>query len=144
MRPALWMNDKPLSSKEPVIFKVIRHVIQNSFIVLQRTSGMTKTTSAFSIAEGFIANRLETLNFYKTFVHIWWSPFFSLFFFFIEFFFVWNFCDHSLPHRFLSISPNIVKRQNGRQSEVSMYAILIIYLLPINFKVWVEEKRLLS
>lgn len=43
---------------------------------------MTKTTSAFSIAEGFIANRLETLNFYKTFVHIWWSPFFSLFFFF--------------------------------------------------------------
>ena len=46
---------------------------------------MTKTTSAFSIAEGFIANRLETLNFYKTFVHIWWSPFFSFFFFFIEF-----------------------------------------------------------
>ena len=46
---------------------------------------MTKTTSAFSIAEGFIANRLETLNFYKTFVHIWWSPFFSLFFFSLNF-----------------------------------------------------------
>ena len=76
------MDDKPLSSKEPVIFKEIRYVIQKtSFIVLQRTSGMTKTTSAFSIAEGFIANRLETLNFYKTFVHIWWSPFFPFFFF---------------------------------------------------------------
>ena len=46
---------------------------------------MTKTTSACSIAEGFIANRLETLNFYKTFVHIWWSPFFSLFFFSLNF-----------------------------------------------------------
>ena len=48
---------------------------------------MTKTTSAFSIAEGFIANRLETLNFYKTFVHRWSvvSLFFHCFFFSLNF-----------------------------------------------------------
>ena len=146
MRPALWMDDKPLSSKEPVIFKVIRYVIQKplslSFRELQVWLKQLRLFPSLKDLSQIVWKHWISV---KTFVHIWWSPFFSLFFFFfIEFFFVWNFCDHSLPHRFLSISPNIVKRQNGRQSEVSVYVILITYLLPINFKVWVEEKRLLS
>ena len=146
MRPALWMDDKPLSSKEPVIFKVIRYVIQKplslSFRELQVWLKQLRLFPSLKDLSQIVWKHWISIK--LLFIGGRWSPFFFIVFFFIEFFFVWNFCDHSLPHRFWCISPNIVKRQNGRQSEVSVYVILITYLLPINFKVWVEEKRLLS
>lgn len=145
MRPALWMDDKPLSSKEPVIFKEIRYVIQKplslSFRELQVWLKQLRLFSSLKDLSQIVWKHWISI---KLLFISGGLPFFHCFFFFIEFFFVWNFCDHLLPHRFLSISPNIVKRQNGRQSEVSVFVILITYLLPINFKVWVEEKRLLS
>lgn len=145
MRPALWMDDKPLSSKEPVIFKVIRYVKQKplslSFRELQVWLKQLRLFPSLKDLSQIVWKHWISI---KLLFISGGLPFFHCFFFSLNFsLFEISVTIHCLIDFYLSCR-TLLKDKMAANRKFLCMSFLITYLLPINFKVWVEEKRLLS